>query len=97
MMPLFFFVWFGLAGRLVLYRAAGRYGMEDLLAETVGVSYATGLFLQFLENNLLPNAAVEAVILAVAFWALLFLVEKKKVARSLMERNLYETDPIRHT
>ena len=53
-------------------------------------------FLQFLENNLIHNAAVEAVILTVAFWALLFLVEKRKVAESLMERNLYESDPIRH-
>ena len=40
--------------------------------------------------------AVEAVILTVAFWALLFLVEKRKVAGSLMEWNLYESDPIRH-
>ena len=39
---------------------------------------------------------MEAVILTVAFWALLFLVEKRKVAESLMERNLYESDPIRH-
>ena len=86
----------GIAGSLVHYRAACRYGMEEHLAETVGVSYATGLFLQFLENNLIHNAAVEAVILTVAFWALLFLVEKRKVAESLMERNLYESDPIRH-
>lgn len=86
----------GIAGSLVHYRAACRYGMEEHLAETVGVSYATGLFLQFLENNLIHNAAVEAVILTVAFWALLFLVEKRKVAESLMERNLYESDTIRH-
>ncbi len=86
----------GIAGSLVHYRVACRYGMEEHLAETVGVSYAIGLFLQFLENNLIHNAAVEAVILTVAFWALLFLVEKRKVAESLMERNLYESDPIRH-
>ena len=93
---LILYVLLGIAGSLVHYRAACRYGMEEHLAETVGVSYATGLFLQFLENNLIHNAAVEAVILTVAFWALLFLVEKKKVAGSLMERNLYESDPIRH-
>ena len=86
----------GIAGSLVHYRAACRYGMEEHLAETVGVSYAIGLFLQFLENNLIHNASLEAVILAVAFGVLLFLVEKKKVAGSLMERNLYESDPIRH-
>lgn len=93
---LILYVLLGIAGSLVHYRAACRYGMEEHLAETVGVSYATGLFLQFLENNLIHNAAVEAVILTVAFWALLFLVEKRKVAESLMERNLYESDPIRH-
>ena len=93
---LILYVLLGIAGSLVHYRAACRYGMEEHLAETVGVSYATGLFLQFLENNLIHNAAVEAVILTVAFWALLFLVEKRKVAGSLMEWNLYESDPIRH-
>ena len=35
-------------------------------------------------------------ILTVAFWALLFLVEKNEGGGSLMERNLYESDPIRH-
>ena len=93
---LILYVLLGIAGSLVHYRVACRYGMEEHLAETVGVSYATGLFLQFLENNLIHNAAVEAVILTVAFWALLFLVEKRKVAGSLMEWNLYESDPIRH-
>lgn len=93
---LILYVLLGIAGSLVHYRAACRYGMEEHLAETVGVSYAIGLFLQFLENNLIHNAALEAVILAVAFGVLLFLVEKKKVAGSLMERNLYESDPIRH-
>lgn len=93
---LILYVLLGIAGSLVHYRAACRYGMEEHLAETVGVSYAIGLFLQFLENNLIHNAAVEAVILTVAFWTLLFLVGKKKVAESLMERNLYESDPIRH-
>ena len=67
----------GLQAVVVHYRAACRYGMEEHLAETVGVSYAIGLFLQFLENNLIHNAAVEAVILTVAFWTLLFLVGKK--------------------
>lgn len=93
---LILYVLLGIAGSLVHYRAACRYGMEEHLAETVGVSYAIGLFLQFLENNLIHNASLEAVILAVAFGVLLFLVEKKKVAGSLMERNLYESDPIRH-
>ena len=72
---LILYVLLGIAGSLVHYRVACRYGMEEHLAETVGVSYATGLFLQFLENNLIHNAAV---------------------AESLMERNLYESDPIRH-
>ena len=52
-------------------------------------------FLQFLENNLIHNAAVEAVILTVAFWAL-FSGGEKEGGGSLMERNLYESDPIRH-
>lgn len=75
---LILYVLLGIAGSLVHYRAACRYGMEEHLAETVGVSYAIGLFLQFFENNLIHNAAVEAVILTVAFWALLFLVEKRR-------------------
>ena len=93
---LILYVMLGIAGSLVHYRAACRYGMEEHLAETVGVSYALGLFLQFLENNLIHNTAVEAVILTVAFWVLLFLVEKRKVEGSLMEWNIYESNPIRH-
>ena len=49
---LILYVLLGIAGSLVHYRAACRYGMEEHLAETVGVSYAIGLFLQFFENNL---------------------------------------------
>ena len=93
---LILYVLLGIAGSLVHYRAACHYGMEDHLAKTVGVSYAFGLFLQFLGNNLIHNAAVEAAILAVAFWVLLFLVEKKGLEGSVMERNLYEENPIKH-
>jgi len=55
---LILYVLLGIAGSLVHYRAACRYGMEEHLAETVGVSYATGLFLQFLENNLTHQTSV---------------------------------------
>ena len=80
---LILYVLLGIAGSLVHYRAACRYGMGRTSGgKRWGVSYAIGLFLQFLENNLIHNAAVEAVILTVAFWALLFLVEKRKVAES---------------
>lgn len=44
---LILYVLLGIAGSLVHYRAACRYGMEEHLAETVGVSYATGLFYSF--------------------------------------------------
>ena len=93
---LILYVLLGIAGSLVHYRAACHYGMEDHLAKTVGVSYAFGLFLQFLGNNLIHNVAVEAAILAVTFWVLLFLVEKKGLEGSVMERNLYEENPIKH-
>ena len=41
---LILYVLLGIAGSLVHYRAACRYGMEEHLAETVGVSYATRTF-----------------------------------------------------
>lgn len=69
---LILYVLLGIAGSLVHYRAACRYGMEEHLAETVGVSYAIGLFLQFLENNLIHNAAAVTLIFTVALMTCIF-------------------------
>ncbi len=69
---LILYVLLGIAGSLVHYRAACRYGMEEHLAETVGVSYAIGLFLQFLENNLIHNAAAVMLIFTVTLMTCIF-------------------------
>ena len=69
---LILYVLLGIAGSLVHYRAACRYGMEEHLAETVGVSYAIGLFLQFLENNLIHNAAAVTLIFTVTLMTCIF-------------------------
>lgn len=69
---LILYVLLGIAGSLVHYRAACRYGMEEHLAETVGVSYAIGLFLQFFENNLIHNAAAVTLIFTVTLMTCIF-------------------------
>ncbi len=69
---LILYVLLGIAGSLVHYRVACRYGMEEHLAETVGVSYAIGLFLQFLENNLIHNAAAVMLIFTVTLMTCIF-------------------------
>ena len=59
------FILMGMAGSAVHYWLAQR-AEQERLARTVGISYAAGIFLQFLNNNLVKNDMVESVVLAVS-------------------------------
>lgn len=48
------FILMGMAGSAVHYWLAQR-AEQERLARTVGISYAAGIFLQFLNNNLVKN------------------------------------------
>lgn len=55
----------GMAGNSVHYDLP-RAAAPEHLAKTVSISYATGIFLQFLNNNLVKNDMVESIVLAVS-------------------------------
>ena len=55
----------GVLGSAVHYMTAKCMGKSQYLARTVGTAYAFGIFLQFLNNNIIKNDALEAVVLTV--------------------------------
>ena len=59
------FILMGIAGSAVHYYLS-REAAPEHLAKTVGISYAVGIFLQFLNNNLIENDMVESVVLAIS-------------------------------
>ncbi len=59
------FILMGIAGSAVHYYLS-READPEHLAKTVGISYAVGIFLQFLNNNLIKNDMAESVVLAVS-------------------------------
>ncbi|MGN0377617.1 MAG: LuxR family transcriptional regulator [Suilimivivens sp.] len=58
------FVLFGMAGGVIHKRAADLFAPDKNLAKAIGVSYALGLALQFLNNNLVRKDVAEAIVLA---------------------------------
>ena len=59
------FILIGMAGSAVHYYLS-RAAAPEHLAKTIGISYAVGIFLQFLNNNLIKNDMAESVVLAVS-------------------------------
>lgn len=59
------FVLMGMAGSAVHYYLP-REAEPEHLAKAVGISYAAGILLQFLNNNLIKNDTAESVVLAVS-------------------------------
>lgn len=67
------FVLLGVVGSAVHYLLAVILPNDENLAKTVGIAYAVGLLLQFLNNNLVHNDTVEAIVLSV-FWVIFILI-----------------------
>ena len=59
------FILMGMAGSAVHYYLP-REAEPEHLAKAVGISYAVGILLQFLNNNLIKNDTAESVVLAVS-------------------------------
>lgn len=59
------FVLLGIIGSLTHYLVAINLFKDGSLAKTIGFSYAIGLYLQFINNNLINNDRAEAVVLSV--------------------------------
>ncbi len=66
------FVQLGILGSCIHYLAAVAFGQSRHLAKIAGTAYALGIFLQFLNNNLVDNDMTESVILSLGFAMLVF-------------------------
>lgn len=73
----------GLLGSAVHYMTAKCMGKSLYLARTVGTAYALGIFLQFLNNNLIKNDVLEAVVLTVFLTAFVILLLRWKAQETL--------------
>lgn len=70
------FVLLGIGGSGIHYLAVRVLGKTSYLARTVGVAYALGLLIQFLNNNLVNNDAAESVVLSVFLMIWVILIVK---------------------
>ena len=66
----------GIVGSMVCYMVVKTPGSEDYLGRIAGMGYALGIFLQFLNNNLVRDDTTESIVLAVAFAVLAVLLLK---------------------
>lgn len=70
------FLFLGVYGSAVHHRFIQMIDNTDCLARMVGISYALGILLQFLNNNLVNFALTECIILSVFIFVLLVLLLK---------------------
>lgn len=68
------FILLGIAGSVSHYAAATMLNNDSSLAKTVGIAYALGLLLQFMNNNFVKNDTAEAIILSVFMMILVILL-----------------------
>lgn len=73
---LVFFLLFGLLGGAVFTAAVALMPTDRYLARTVGASYALGILLQFLSNNLVRRELAEGIVLSVCLLLLVGLLMK---------------------
>lgn len=70
------FLLLGLTGSAVFYISMCRIKTEKYLARTVGISYALGILLQFVNNNLIRSELAEMIVLSVFLLILIALLLK---------------------
>lgn len=77
---LVFFLLFGLLGGAVFTAAVALMPTDRYLARTVGASYALGILLQFISNNLVRSELAEGIVLSVCLLLLVGLLMKSRRA-----------------
>lgn len=76
---LILFLILGILGSAVHYNAFCSFSGSRHLAGLVGISYALGILLQFINNNLISQEMIEAVVLAVFLSVMTILLVKNKM------------------
>lgn len=83
------FVLFGIFGASVCYRmSVDRY--QSHLARRIGIAYALGILIQYVNNNLIKNNIAEIVVIIVGLTILVmvaYFVEQKDFAQNLAEED----------
>lgn len=85
------FILLGIGGSGIHYMAVCVLGKTSYLARTVGVAYAFGLLIQFLNNNLVNNDTIESVVLSVFLMIWVILIVRLVGDRTIGEGNQNET------
>lgn len=69
------FILLGIAGSAVHYIAASALNKDRHLSKTIGFSYALGLLLQFINNDVIDNSKMEAMVLSIVLviWVILMI------------------------
>ena len=86
------FVLLGIGGSGVHYLAVCVLGTSPYLARTVGVAYAFGLLIQFLNNNLINNDTAESVVLSIFLMVWVILIVRLVADRIVGEMNRDATE-----
>lgn len=84
------FILLGIGGSGIHYMAVCVLGKTSYLARTVGVAYAFGLLIQFLNNNLVNNDTIESVVLSVFLMIWVILIVRLVGDRTIGEGNRNE-------
>ncbi|MGN0153895.1 MAG: helix-turn-helix transcriptional regulator [Lachnospiraceae bacterium] len=84
------FILLGIGGSGIHYLAVCVLGKTSYLARTVGVAYAFGLLIQFLNNNIVNNDTIESVVLSVFLMIWVILIVRLVGDRTVGEVNQSE-------
>ena len=85
------FLILGILGSAVHYAAAKAFAGGEWLGRPVGLSYAVGLLLQFINNNVINQEIVEAVALSAAISVMTVLLVKNKAFTGEIHVNVEKT------
>lgn len=76
------FIILGLTGSAVCYRITQSISSISILSKIVGIAYAFGIAIQYINNNLVKNSILQGSVLAV-FAVLLALLSKKPIEHNI--------------
>ena len=70
------FVLLGIMGSAICFHLSRMITDKGFLARMVGISYALGVLLQFINNNLVKKASIQAIVIVICIIILAFIMQK---------------------
>lgn len=92
------FVVFGIAGSAVGYLASRQISQYRHMAKLVGISYAVGILIQFLNTNYGPNGVGRVMVFAIAtiLFSCLFCLVRRQKTQETQETSEYQKQALFH-